>query len=106
MRALLDAKFFDIRIEHELFAGYQGNAQEIAVALELFPWNALDKRVALSRVDQTVVKSFPLRTNSVQWRARSLALSLDMSAAPFDLKKSRRQPKPSDACDVSGVCNL
>jgi hypothetical protein len=39
----LDAKFFDIRIEHELFAGDQSNAQQTSVALELFPRHALDK---------------------------------------------------------------
>jgi hypothetical protein len=47
--ALLDAKFFDIRIKHELFAGDQGNAQETAVTFKLFPWNALDEGMALEQ---------------------------------------------------------
>jgi hypothetical protein len=47
--ALLDAKFFDIRIKHELFAGDQGNAQEIAVTLKRFPWNAFDEGVAIEQ---------------------------------------------------------
>src|SRR5215831_1073876 len=37
------------------------------------------RRCLRRRVDQIVVKSFPLRTNSVHCRARSLALSFDMS---------------------------
>jgi len=46
---LLDTKFFDIRIKHELFAGDQGDAQEIAVALKLFPRNPLDKGMAFEQ---------------------------------------------------------
>jgi hypothetical protein len=42
----------------------------------------------LSKVDQTVGKSFPLRISSVHWRAKSFALSIDICTLPFDLFSS------------------
>src|SRR5215813_9609998 len=51
------------------------------------------RRCLRRRVDQIVVKSFPLRTNSVHCRARSLALSFDMSAlfvSDFSLARLHR----------------
>jgi hypothetical protein len=46
---LLDTKFFDVRIKHELFAGDQGNAQETAATFVLFPRNALHKSVTFEQ---------------------------------------------------------
>jgi hypothetical protein len=47
--ALLDTKFFDVRIKYELFAGNQGNARESAVKFVLFSRDALDKGVTFEQ---------------------------------------------------------
>jgi hypothetical protein len=104
--ALLDTKFFDIRIEHELFAGDQWNAQDTAVAFKLFPRNALDKGMTFEqgRPNGREIVSLAYQLGAM---AREIAGSLlgHFHRPIFDLKKLRRQPMPTDAYGVSRICN-
>jgi hypothetical protein len=45
---LLNTKFFDIRIEHELLARDQRNVYETSVSLHSFPWDTLNKGMTLA----------------------------------------------------------
>jgi len=47
--SLLDTKFFDIRIKHELFARDQRNVQETSVTFKYSPWNAVNEDVTFEQ---------------------------------------------------------
>ena len=62
---LLDTKFSYICIKHQLFTGNQMDVQKISITFQFFCGTPSTRICLLSRVDQIVGKSLPLRTNSV-----------------------------------------
>ena len=98
---LLDTKFLHLRVKHELFTSDQRNVQETPVTFEPFPRNALNKRMALEQSGPNCWESISERTNSVHWRARSLALSLDISVLPFDQKIKNRSLNAISKADAN-----
>jgi hypothetical protein len=46
---LLDTKFFDICIEHQLFTGNQRDVQKAPITFQSFPWSALNKDMSLKQ---------------------------------------------------------
>jgi hypothetical protein len=95
----LDAKFLDVGIEHELFAGDQRNAQQASVALKHFPRNAFDKGMVLKQGGPNGRKIISL-AYQLRAMAREIARSL---LGHFD--RPIRDVAPPldgvDACDAS-----
>jgi hypothetical protein len=79
----LDTKFFDSRIKHKLFTRNQRDIQETPVAFQSLPRNAINKDMTFEESRPNRRKIISLATNSVHWRARSLALSFDIFDLPF-----------------------
>jgi len=91
---LLDTKFFDLRIKHELFARDQRNAQETSVTFQLFPRNALNKGMTFEQGGPNGCKIISL-ADQLGAMAREIAGSLlGHFHRPFGIKKLHRQSMP------------